>query len=747
MPSSSSFDTEGQFEKKLLRKNGGGTVERRVCDWCEEDYSLNTSNSVLLGHLRRCNKYAGPPLPPISQSSSSFSSSSSSKKRKSTQLTLDSSCLTITNDALRPALAALFARCSWPHHAIDFPEFVHLVDIIRSSTCPLPTRKLLRRDQLQLAQDLRGRVVRQLRNHCRASPITIAIDGWTNVNHNKVTNVIILCGGTAYYWCSIVNSRDHNTALWTSDAVVKVLNGIKAEGLLFAGLVTDNEQVNKTLWGLLVRAFPFLIRSSCASHLVQLCVIHALELPLIDPLFKSMEALLRKFRFKEARLKLKNLQIANPIRCTSANEPIVYALLKPQDTRWSSWLYAAERLVMVKSYVDMVYSQEIGFWNTLNELIKFLKPFQVATDVLQQDVSTTYDVYRQFKKLLLHVRAIDSTNPFHASKDAILGVIINLWEEHVNLDSIVICAQLSFDKNVDVIFPNNIQSARRWFLDFAAKYAVFWQLSPSTESAHVEADALAEWSAFLGRTPGSCFDHMDTDINTLSNVYKEPQRLARAVWNLYLLDAPIISHAAVAILSVSASEASVERTFSAQGLVHSDLRNRLADATVEAELFIKFNHRTVINAEQRASKKQRAKIVTPMVETGCAEMGDDDEEDEEVLPSIAGVFVRPVAVQAAVAGAGAAAQDEREEKEEKEDELLPAIVSQVPRRPAEDDVQAFIEWAVNEFAVTPRFRWSGVREQRLEAAGQQWKPPMKDTVSVLIDKIKVYVSAQEIDES
>jgi hypothetical protein len=44
------------------------------------------------------------------------------------------------------------------------------------------------------------------------NPVTLALDGWTNVNHNKVTNLILLCGGRAYYWKSIVNTMEHNTA-------------------------------------------------------------------------------------------------------------------------------------------------------------------------------------------------------------------------------------------------------------------------------------------------------------------------------------------------------------------------------------------------------------------------------------------------------------------------------------------------------------------------------------------------------
>ena len=67
------------------------------------------------------------------------------------------------------------------------------------------------------AQSLRGRVIRQLRIFCRSSPISVAIDGWTNVNTAKVTNVVLICGGEAYYWCSIVNGSHHNTAVWLRD--------------------------------------------------------------------------------------------------------------------------------------------------------------------------------------------------------------------------------------------------------------------------------------------------------------------------------------------------------------------------------------------------------------------------------------------------------------------------------------------------------------------------------------------------
>lgn len=43
-------------------------------------------------------------------------------------------------------------------------------------------------------------------------PVTLALDGWTNAAHNKVTNLLLLTGGRSFYWKSVVNDLNHNTA-------------------------------------------------------------------------------------------------------------------------------------------------------------------------------------------------------------------------------------------------------------------------------------------------------------------------------------------------------------------------------------------------------------------------------------------------------------------------------------------------------------------------------------------------------
>jgi hypothetical protein len=736
------------FASALVKVGRGRTEERRQCRHCNQSYSLSTSPTVLRQHLDI--KHPGIP-PPLPLSASSPSVCLPPSKKRTFQSTLEQTTLFINNEALRPALAALFARCSWAHHIVEFPEFINVISAVRTSTCPPPNRRQLRQSQIELAQSLRTRVVRQLRCYCRTSPLTVAIDGWTDVNSSKVTNVVILCGGEAYYWCSIVNSLSHNTAAWLKESLVRVLTGIREEGLMFTAMVADNERVNRTLWELLLVPFPFLIRSPCAAHLIQLCVNRALELPLIEPLFTSMECLLRQFKLKESRLKLKNLQVVNPLRATSASGiPVVYGLLRPQDTRWSSWLYAAQRLLMLRAYVDLVHQQDASFWSGLSELVTFLKPFQVATDVMQEDGSTLFDVWRQFKRLLTHVRGIPPLNLFHSSKEAIIHIILDLWEKHINIDAVIACAQLSFDSSADDIFPDKIQDARRWFLDFAAQYALYWRIADSDDAdfALVKRTALREWSAFLGRTQGTCFDHLDIDIEELRKEYADdPPAFPRAVWNLYLVDAPIISHAAVAILSVCASEAAVERTFSAQGLVHSDLRNRLGDATIEAEMFIKFNQRTVERVEGQQPRVRRKGHSSGEAIGYCTEMGEEYEE-VEALPSVTGLFTRPQlraeekvgVVESVEAMEVVGAVEAVEEKAEG----VSAIISHVPCPPATDDVQLFIRHIVSVMVVTGKYRWSQSRMLQLWTEGQQWRPPMMDTDEVLRNKIMAYVRAQEV---
>jgi hAT family C-terminal dimerisation region len=201
----------------------------------------------------------------------------------------------------------------------------------------------------------------------------------------------------------------------------------------------------------------------------------------------------------------------------------------------------------------------------------------------------------------------------------------------------------------------------------------------------------------------------------------------KSVWFLYFDTAPVISHAAVAILSVAGSEAAVERSFSAQDAVHTKKRNRLLDNTVEQEMFIKFNTHAL--KRRPAEREQGAWI----------ELDEKMEEVEEV-PRLSGLFSRE---------AKAAEQKDRaeskEEKEEVQESSPAAVISQIdPPPPSVDDVQRFIVQYVSEHRIHARFRWQEHHMANLSNAAVRFQPSLKDTDVVLRKKIMAYVRAEQL---
>ena len=90
------------------------------------------------------------------------------------------------------------------------------------------------------------------------------------------------------------------------------------------------------------------------------------------------------------------------------------------------------------------------------------------------------------------------------------------------------------------------------------------------------------------------------------------------IWNGY--PGALLTRVARALLSITASEAAVERSFSAQDAVHTKRRNRLLDESVQMEMFVKFNYRaldksSIVHHEQRAWVERSA----------TEEVGDSDE--------------------------------------------------------------------------------------------------------------------------
>jgi hypothetical protein len=512
----------------------------------------------------------------IASGSSSVSSPPPAKVARTSQLSLQSAFLVAGNDNFAREAALFFATNHIAYHVADSASWATLVAAIRSSSCAAPKRKGVKAAVRQLANSIKQDVLQRLQSS--SAPVTVAIDGWTNVRQTKVTNVVLLCCGAAYYWCSIANTYDANTATWLEQQLSPVLNELVASGVRFSALVADNEAVNDALWTQLTASFPFLIRVPCAAHTIQLVVHQIMLIRRFERCITTVRSIIRRFEKNKAdRLQLRQLQSVGGER--------EYTLVKPCDTRWNSMLYCCERLLKLRRFVDIIFQQDGGFWAETELLCAFLQPFQVATDVLQRDSATLFDVWEQKRALEQHIVGMKARVGATVVRHALVA-LKQRWEKQVNKEATHAVALFSLIADTSSITPQQFDAARQFILDFGVRYLRYYSLSALSED-DLRAQLLHQLGCFTGRR--SIFASLDSHIATARRS-SISSCTALDIWELFSCELSIV---AKALLCITASEAAVERSFSQQDAVHTKRRNRLLDQAVQNELFVKFNSRAL----------------------------------------------------------------------------------------------------------------------------------------------------------
>jgi hypothetical protein len=185
------------------------------------------------------------------------------------------------------------------------------------------------------------------------------------------------------------------------------------------------------------------------------------------------------------------------------------------------------------------------------------------------------------------------------------------------------------------------------------------------------------------------------------------------------------SSSSSSILSVAGSEAAVERSFSAQGAVHSKRRNRLLDQVIEQEMFIRFNT-TTLNMDSLRSKSLGMQYI---------ELTEDDDYSS-VEPAV-GMF----AFMFPASEEKQEAEEENAAIEESTQAPFVAVQMEGPLMAVDDPTERFITEYIAIHGISAGYRWVEWRLNMLEEAGRNFDPPMKDTTSELKKKIMARVNS------
>jgi len=614
----------------------------------------------------------------LSISSNSSSSSSNNKKARVGSGPLDRMFAAQSSDGehLTKKAVVAFASNRISFRVVEDSEFQALCEAVRSSQAALPSRKAMKSATLALEASMRTDLLRRFVQS--RAPVAIAFDGWTNVKQAKVTNVVVICDGVAFYWRSITNASEKNTAEWMERSMVPVIEELLQAGVRLVGLVADNESVNGALFALLAAKYVFLLRIPCAAHTIQLVVKSSFASVRWKKMREEVERLLKEFSLKECRQQLLNLQQA------AGNSPLF--LLKPNDTRWNSFLFACQRLLKLRDFVNVIARRPDEFWSELEALVDFLLPFQVATDVLQRDSATLFDVWQQYNLLAAHVKA----NARGEEKAVALTALRSRWNRQVNADATIAVAILSFVDTAGFNQERDLDPARDFIVDFGEKY--LRKFNKSTLSAdQLKAALLAQYGHLTNRSSRFC--QLEEHIRS-TQLSDGAQWRALTVWGLYV--GMELGQVATALLTLPSSEAAVERTFSAQDAIHTKKRNRLQDSTVQASMFVAFNTRGAMKSTSLHVHKE-IEMTLDFLDTD--DERPEDEQDEHPQPPL---------------------QEEDEEDAEEQKEPMP--VEELRRTYSEihAGTKEFLELYIKQRRITTKWKWTCDRTNDLETEAREF---------------------------
>ena len=269
--------------------------------------------------------------------------------------------------------------------------------------------------------------------------------------------------------------------------------------------------------------------------------------------------------------------------------------------------------------------------------MKFLEPFRVATDVVQSDSATLLDIYYQFIQLQRHAEKFISVQQFAPAAEAIKFALSQRWIKQVNQSAVISCALFSFIDSDDLLEQfgaESIVKAKKYWLEIGTNYLFTYKLFSLRIKKlieHIDEEHLTDnrtdkeviaakkavirstldtqwkeltlgqgiWAGFKDsaikakqeaaiqsqQTHNKLREDGSLNDNETKHLFFDP----RLIWADMLIVASELATVACAFLSISPSEAAVERSFSHQGIVHSKRRFLLSEEHTSNELQIKLN--------------------------------------------------------------------------------------------------------------------------------------------------------------
>ena len=385
---------------------------------------------------------------------------------------------------------------------------------------------------------------------------SLSLDMYTSVAGDKMLNFVFHNGTKRkpFFLKSVYMEQKRVQDI--SSAMAAVLHELTTRGITVIGVVADNEPAMQLALGALHAKDPGIITARCMAHSLQLVLKDLTkEITAIKSTIDQVNSILSQYRKSDFRRKL-------------IQNGETHKLIRPVETRWSTNIDAMERIIQSRPFLENILTLTSEQWSEMETVFTFLLPFRIATDILQADSSSIFEGIEALANLRLH---LESRNDIF--RDKTLACLTKREANHWSMDIHRLALLVTPKTNYTTMKKQQLQENRELLERYI--HSIKKKLGHSIDSTELKEDVTA-W------------------INRSRNDREGDGHDVRQFWANESIVYPHVGMIAHVLGKIPPSEASVERCFSHQKLLHTPLRNSLNVDKVNASMFIRMAHDKIL---------------------------------------------------------------------------------------------------------------------------------------------------------
>ncbi|XP_047984670.1 uncharacterized protein LOC125239056 [Leguminivora glycinivorella] len=469
----------------------------------------------------------------------------------------------------------------------------------------MPSRKRLATSLLdEEYSDVQSEIVSKIN---QASIIHLAIDGWSNLRKESILNVI-LYAPKPYFYKFIETKEQRHTAEYLCEEVTNIIEEFHPSK--FVAVVTDNAANMVRFGKLLHDKYEQTLWTGCLAHTLHLFVGDSLKVMKIRRIFA--------FTVRVIKTITRSHILGAEFRRLAEEKSVNSSLQLPVKTRWGSYLACLQSFIKSKIVVqNMVinesttslrqYKNKIlneDTWTELRNLERFLDPIVQWIYILEGDYFAVHLVYKAFKELDALLNNYQTTNLLEN----------NLADLKAKFEERKANALKPIHFAATILDPKN-QGSQLTDQENVDGCEIIFNLG--NEST----DILMELSDY--KTHKS--------IWAKDFVWKMAATTEPVTWWETLFSNTVLGKTAVKILTMPATSAAVERSFSTFSNIHTKRRNRLKTNRAGKLTYISHNWKLSHQSESQKPFDRSTIVNEDMHDTDSSNSEDEfsDVEDME----------------------------------------------------------------------------------------------------------------------